>query len=589
VLGGLLVGLVGGAFGVSGCEDPPELERVAPPTIDREAAEALKASAYREALELALPKIRAALAAADPLAAWQLGFAPAASPPLSTADRKALERLLEPALTAVAEINETYLPGAEVVILRQLRFGLTRINDDLHRRAHVQRDAMVGLAAVDAYLDELRYRLLIDSCDTGCESLPAALAEDVADLSRQLGAASSPGVVHAAAEARARAGEARALASKPATAKREQLRAGLETLSRACEAYATWLDELAGKLESARGPAKPAGTQAEGRVPAESTGVERAAAPQQWADNPKPRAVADPVARLPAIIGAPSLVRLFSVEERIDLVPAPAFTEIERHVARWQVLREAMLDPTQRDAPEEPATVVDVDRCTAALERLRQGLATVPEVAPPVLDCPRYVALLGDEPRTQGQLLLDLLDSGVIEPQRRALRAEELIEVALVSGQWSTQVHTHLRRIMLLARLSEPAASALALREGRHALCWAEAALWIHAELGPPEEVALTLGGPCADLGDAASITARVTGDPRGALAGFGLSRIGDEPARMVGFDRFFWAPLGTMQTLATPKGMHPDEFTLPDDPAPAPEVPVQLEFENLSAPPPEK
>lgn len=560
-LAGLLVGLVGlggllGLGGLSGCEDPPEVERVAPPTVDREASEALKASAYREALEQALPTVRATLMAAEPLAAYQLGLAPAASPPLRTADRRALDRLLEPSQKALAELDESYLPGAEVVIVRLLRFGLTRLNDELHRRARTQRDPMIGLIAVDAYLDELRYRMLIDSCDAACESLPAALAEDVADLSRQLGAASSSGVVHAAAEARARASEARALASKPATAKREQLRAGLETLALACEAYGVWLDELGGKLSSAP--------------------------PQLWPDNPKPRAVADPVARLPAIIGMPTLVRMFSVEERIDLDPGLAFAQIERHVARWEVLRESMLDPKQRDAADEPATPVDVARCEATLDRLRLGLATVPEVEPPVLDCQRYVDLLGDEPRSSGLLLLDLLDLGVIEPQRRALRATELPEVALIGGQWSTQVHMHLRRIMLLARLSEPAASALALREGRRALCWAEAALWIHAELGAPDEVALTLGGPCADLGDVATITARVTGDPRGALAGFGLSLIGDEPARMVGFDRFFWAPLGTMTMLATPKGLHPDEFTLPDEPAPPAELPVQVDFEKL-------
>lgn len=548
---------------MSGCEDPPELERVAPPAVDREAAEALKASAYREALERALPIVRAALAAADPLAAYQLGLAPAASPPLTTAERRALERLLEPSLTALSEIDESYLPGAEVVIVRLLRFASTRLNDELNRRARTQRDPMVGLTAVDAYLDELRYRLVIDGCDAACESLPGALAEDVAELSRQLGAASSAGVVYAAGEARARASEARSLAGKPATAKREKLRAGLETLALACEAYAAWLDELAGKLETA--PAK------------------------RWSDNDKPRAVADRVARLPAIVGATALVRLLSVEERIDLAPGPAFAEIERHVARWEALRASMLDPKQLEGLEDPAAVVDVARCEAALDRLRQGFAKVSEaseIEPPVLDCPRYVDLLGDEPRTQAQLLLDLLDWGVIEPQRRALRASELPEVALVGGQWSTQVHTHLRRIMLLARLSEPAATALALHEGRTALCWAEAALWVHAELGPTEEVALTLGGPCADLGDAASITARVTGDPRGALAGFGLSLIGDEPARMVGFDRFFWAPLGTMRTLATPKGMHPDAFTLPDDPQPAAETPVKVEFENLSSRP---
>lgn len=550
----MLVGLL--SLLLAGCEDPPELERKEPP-VDREAAEALKATAYREALDLALPTVRAALVAADPLAAWQLGLGPAASPPLTAADRLALDKLLEPSLESLAEIDEAHLPGAQIVIVRLLRFGLTRLNDDLHRRPRTQRDPNVGLASVDAYLDELRYRLVIDGCDAACESMPAALAEDVAELGRQLGAASDAGVVHAAAEARARAREARSLASKPATAKRESLRAGLETLALACEAYAAWLDELATKLEAG-------------------------APPQHWSDSSKLRATADPVARLPAIVGAPALVRMFSVEERIDLNPAPAFAEIERHVARWQALRETMIDAEALAASEDLAAVVDVARCEAALERLRTGLAAVPEVESPVLDCGRYVSVLGDEPRSQAQLLLDLLDLGVIEPQRRSLRVGELPEIGLIGGQWSTQVHTHLRRVMLLARLSEPAATSLALREGQHALCWAEAALWIHAQLGPPEEVALTVGGPCAELGDAATITARVTGDPRGALAGFGLSLIGDEPARMVGFDRFFWAPLGTMKLLSTPQGMHPDAFTLPDDPAPTPDPEVAVEFEKL-------
>jgi hypothetical protein len=62
-------------------------------------------------------------------------------------------------------------------------------------------------------------------------------------------------------------------------------------------------------------------------------------------------------------------------------------------------------------------------------------------------------------------------------------------------------------------------------------------------------------------------------------MSGYGLSLIGDEPARMVGFDRFFWAPLGLMQTLATPIGMHPDEFTLPDEPrGEPPKVDVTIE-----------
>lgn len=539
----------------SGCEDPPEQQRVEAPEIDREAKEALKATAHREALEQALPAIRATLVFADPLAAYQAGLAPAASPPLRPQEREKLWSLLEPTLKSLAEIDESYLPGAEVVILRQMRFALTRLNDDLRRRARTLRDPMVGLELVRQNLDELRYRLLMDQCDAACESLPAALAQDVESLGPALDAASVAGVRLAAARARARAGEARALAGKPATAQREALRTGLEALALACDAYGAWLEALAPTLETAE--------------------------LQTWTDTPKSSKPTSGVARLPTIVGAAALVRWLSVEERVDLVPGPAFAEIERHVKRWEAMRAELLKG--EPPPDSPAAIVDVARCEAVLDRIQKALAAVPEIeAAPVFDCGRYVALLGDEPRTDAQLVLDVLDFGVIEPQRRALRAKELPEIALIAGQWSAQVHVHLRRIMLLARMSEPAATALALAEGRRALCLAEAALWIHGELGPAEEVALTIGGPCTDLGDAATITERVTGDPRGALAGFGLSLIGDEPARMVGFDHFFWAPLGTMKQLSTPKGTHPDAFTLPDDPQRAPEPEVKVELERL-------
>jgi hypothetical protein len=544
---------------LGGCKDPPaQPERVPPPKIASDEDEALEAEAYREALERALPEARAALIAADPLAAWRVGLAPEgwAAPPLSPARRRELERVVEPARAALAEIDESYLPGAEVVILRLMRFAFARLNDDLHRRPRIRQDPMLGLHEVGDHLDELRYRLVHGECERSCEALPGALADEVQSLRRQLRAASIPAVEHAAGRARSLADEARSLAAKPAASEREQLRSGLEQLARACEEHGAWLTELAARLPDA---------------------------PQhQWSAKPaaKPASEAE-IRRLPAILGAGALIRRLSVEERVDLVPGPAFAEIERHVGRWQSLRAALVgegDPLADDAPAP----VDLARCEAALERLRAGLEAVPEVDAPELDCARYLAVLGDEARSEAQLVLELLDLAVIEPQRRALRAKELPEVALVSGSWSRQVHTHLRRVMLLARLSEPAASALALREGRRALCWAEAALWIHAQLGPPEDVALTVGGPCVDLGEAEAITARVTGDPRGALAGVGLSLIGDEPARMVGFDRFFWAPLGMMKMLSTPKGMHPDTYSLPDDPAPAPEPEVDLKLEPL-------
>lgn len=542
-----------GALALLGCKDPPEIQRVPPPEIHRDKAEALTTEAHREALELALPKVRSLLMAADPLAAWQLGLAPAASPPLGRADRRALERRLAPVNEALGEIDESRLPGADVVVLRLLRFALARINDDLRRRSPAAEDPMVALHRLAANLDELSYRLLIDDCDEHCEALPGALAEDVDELAPRLIAASRVGVEHAAGRARELASRSRELAGNALAAERAPLRANLDTLASALDRHASWLDELATKLDAA--PAR------------------------NWPEPHEERKPEQPVARLPALIGADSLIRRLSVEQRIDLVPPRAFAEIERMVRRWQTLRETLIE---QDVPEPKPTVVDVARCEAALTRVRDGLAQIDDVEPPALDCGRYVAWLGGATRDDGALILDLIDYGMIEPQRRKLRAAELPEVALVTGEWSTLVHTHLRRVMLLARLGEPAATAQALTEGRLALCWAEAALWVHAQLGPPEDVALSVGGPCVELGDAAAITAAVTGDPRGSLRGFGLSLIGDEPARMVGFDRFFWAPLGTMKLLATPKGMHPDTFTLPDDPAPPETPPPEVKIEPL-------
>jgi hypothetical protein len=550
---------------LSACKQPPEIDqqRVDAPAINRGEADALKTQAYQEAIERALPPVRAALIAADPIAAWQTGLGQADSPVLRPAQRRELEQLAEAAQQAINEIDESYLPAAEVVILRAVRFAFGRLNDDLDRRSRAQQDPMVGLHAVAAALDELRYRLLHDDCDAQCQALPAALAQDVASLRGQLSAASIAGATHAAIVSDTLAREARALAAKPlvAAADHEPLRLGLEQLASAMDEHHTWLEQLAAALPNAtqshEWTAKPAPLQ-----PGGVTSVER----------------------LPAIVGAAALTRRLSVEERIDLAPTPAFAEIERHVVRWQALREALLgdsdpDLLARDLPKP----VDAARCEASMTRLRAGLEATPEFDAPTLDCGRYVALLGADPRSDGQLVLDLLDFGVIEPQRRALRALELPEIALVSGQWSTQVHLQLRRIMLLARLSEPAASARAVDAGRQALCWAEAALWIHAQIGPPSEVALTIGQPCADLGDADTISARVSGDPRGALVGFGLSLIGDEPARMVGFDRFYWAPLGLMKMLATPKGMHPDAYSLPDDPVVGPDPEVEVKLEQLN------
>ena len=70
--------------------------------------------------------------------------------------------------------------------------------------------------------------------------------------------------------------------------------------------------------------------------------------------------------------------------------------------------------------------------------------------------------------------------------------------------------------------------------------------------------------------------------DPRGGLRGLGLSMIGDEPAAMAGFDRFWWAPLGLMRMLATPAGTHPDEFSLPTETPRHKSGEIKVEVEDI-------
>lgn len=547
------------------CQDPPSSQvRVPPPAPrDEQAAQQLRQDAHKEALELALESARTALIAVDPLAAYQTGLAPAGSPPLETAERSKVRRIVEPARTALSEIEEAQLPPHEVVILRVLRFALSRAHDELQRRSPTREDPVAGLALLRAQLDELDYRLLHDDCDAACVAAVDALAADASALRRRLVASSSAGLERAMNDCTALAARVRALAQIEIVVAQDELPAKLETLALALDEHRTWLDSVGEALPRAQ--------------------------VREWTAKPLQFDAAGPdeIQRLPDIHGQVALIRRFSVEERIDLSPERAFAQTLRYVGRWEAMQQAMLGDAA--APEDLPALLDQARCEAALERVRAALEGVEDLDAPRFDCARYLSLRrpaepgGGAVLTEAELILDILDAGVIEPQRRELRSKELPELALVSGQWSLEVHRHLRRVMVLARLDEPAATLAALSAGRSALCLAAATLWVHAELGPPEQLAKVLGPRCAMLGDIEAVRAQVLADPRASLGGFGLSLIGDEPARMVGFDRFFWAPLGLMKTLATPQGMHPDNFSLPDDPAPPPEPELEVQVEELN------
>ncbi|NVB42157.1 hypothetical protein G6O69_30320 [Pseudenhygromyxa sp. WMMC2535] len=558
----------------SGCERTPEADdtKVDPPADAqaREQHEALKREAHKEALAAALRSGRSVFIAADPLGAYAAGRAPAAPPPLSLADRQALRERLEIAKRDAGEIDERYLDPPEVVILRTLRFGLTRLYDELERHPQLRLDPQAGLRAVAETLDELEYRLLGADCDAACLELPAGLAADLPTLRDQLEGASLPALSGAKATATQLAARARGLAQRSAGVRGEDLDdAQGEALARDLAALAAALDEHAAWLATA-----------EAAVP-------KASASAAWTDEAPPLRPGgvEELVRMPAHLGARALRRRLSVGERVDLDLERAVADGERFIGRWEAIETQLIGAeTSAEAvlAEDPAAPPSVARCEALVERIREDLAAVEEVAAPELDCARFVQLHTPEAIPEGALALEILDRAVIEPQRRKLRGEELPELALIRGRWSEDVHRHLRRIMLLSRIEHPQARAQAVIEGREALCLSTAALWIHAERGAPAD--LTLGPACAMLGDPAAIDARVSADPDAALTGFGLSLIGDEPARMVGFDRFFWAPLGLMKTLSTPPGMHPDAFVLPDDPMPAPEPAIDVKVETFGA-----
>ena len=538
---------------------------------EREDAREFRRRAHANAFEAALPVARAALEAAEPMTAWQAGLGPPALPVVELGARLGLSDKVDAAEQAIGEIDEGYLEPAQIVILRALRFGLGAHHDELERRPRFRQDPVAPLTATEAVLDELRYRLVHADCDAACEGLASELALALPNTRAQLAAASPAGAAAAEREAARLAASARALAGRltptdpasPLHGRHPTLAAGLEQLAAALDEHHAWLGELRGALPNAT-------------------------ATHVWTAKPaliRPGGVAA-VERLPDVVGAQALSRRLAVEERVILDPDADVTRVANHVRRWAKLRAELLPP-ERTSPS-PAAPVDALRCEAALARLTAQLAPIEGVAAPVaLDCGRYAALLGDAPLDDADLTLSLLDDAVIEPQRRALRAAELPEIALVEGQWSPLVHRHLRRVMLLANAADPAALDRALDHGTRALCLAEAALWIHTELGLARAARDAVGSKCSILdADPVALADRVLGDPRAALAGFGLSLIGDEPAQMVGFDRFFWAPLGLMHTLATPQGMHPDNFSLPSagEAGPAGDPgPTDLKFEDLT------
>ncbi len=515
------------------CQEPPPGKVHADPTTSeqpREDRAELTREAHREAMARLIEDAIGPLERADPIGAATIGRGSLGLPPLALGDRSAVQGVFDPIWAQANEIDESALEPADVIVLRTIRFALGRMHDDLVRRPKLRSEPLVAVRAIEELVDALLGSSLSGSC-SDCARAFEEVARVLPSVDQQLAEASLAQAEHARRRTLALIERLDAVGSRPGI--------GGPALDKAKAALREHEARLATLIASL--PDAPVG---------------------DWtstSSGPRPAGIR----RLPDVLGERALVRMLGSEERLDEPPARLWALTKAHVRRWTTMRAELVGPEPIVDPPGP---VDLQRCSAALDRLRTGLAAIPEIRPPELDCQTWLAIRGDRARSEGELVLELLDDAVIEPQRRALRAQELPTIALIRGQWSGEVHRHLRRVMLLARLDERAAKARALDEGRRALCLASAALWIHARLGPADEVQLVLGPECADLGSAQEVTQMVLGDPRGALTGLGLALIGDEPAAMAGFERFWWAPLGLMRTLATPPGMHPDAHELPSE-----------------------
>ena len=508
----------------------------------REAGPALTQAAHRRAWAEALPSARAALAALDPLAAFRSGHGPAAKPPLTLAARAELRERVAEARRQLDGIDEAALLAEDGRRLRALRFALDRAHDELHRRPQARLDPVAALAEIDELLATLRLGLLRGDCGD-CLALVAGLDDDLLALRHRLTAASPPAVAAAVVRGRALAEDAASLAEAPALAgedgRDKALREAVASLVPALEAHAAWLEQVAAALPDADHHLWTADPPPLGPPPARRPTADA------------PAGAAQRVERLPAVLGARALLRRSSVEARLELDPPRDLARITGHARRWQAMHEELVGAEA--LPDGEARELHLPRCEAALARLRNQLAAVAELPEPQLDCRRYLASARLRPLTAAELTLALVDAALVEPRRRAQRAAAPPELALIAGDWATPVHRHLRRVMILAQLDEPAALSAALVAGRRDLCLAGAALWIHAELGPADALAAGLGPACADLtADAAALRERVVADPRASLAGFGLSLIGDDPSQLAAYDRFAWVPLGLVPVLAS-------------------------------------
>ena len=528
--------LVGLAL-VAGCRD--DEQEKSPPAAKPDPAE-FRAQAHRQAFDRLVPLAQATLQPADPVAAAQRGLAELAAPPLSLTRRAAIDPAYDTAWLEAQDIDGDALEPAPAMLLKAIRFALTRVHDQRGKNDPARTDLGWAIHEAERFVSALEWDATADACPP-CNAALAGLGSELAAAGRILGASSQPSLQASHADLLALRGRIEAL-STAVPSLRDGARATNAELTTLADAVQTQL----------------------GQLPATATTT--------WREAVRP-AGGKKLARLPNRLGAETLRRRLDVEESVTMPLERAFTRLGPAVGRLQHMRDAV--PPAVKAASDPPAPVTVARCQPALERIREWAGRHPRLTAGNVDCEQLVRRLGPEPMTDAQLLLALVRWGLVEPARLARMRDEAAVLALVTGRIAPDSQAHATTIAVLAGMEESAALILALDGAHHAVCLAATALWIHAELGTDAALTQRLESECAQRPPDQWI-ADAEARPRRALAGLGLMHMGTGPAEVVALERYWWAPIGMVADLANPPRPN-------DRPDPA----VRVHIESLEPDPP--
>ncbi len=495
--------------------------------LDKESATTFSNAAHARALDRLVPLATKVFSVHDPVAAARAGQGDLRPPSLGIAARSVTRDLLRLALREAGGIDETHLVPDRVVILRAIRFGLNRINDEIERQPWMRNDPTVFYARTEDFLDEVEYRMTTGSCSL-CDAELDAL-QIVLNHRSEYSSTSMAGL-----------GAAIDLHSH-LIHRLENLASHAPSPLRA--AINDQTSKLIKKLEN-RG--------ARLRSLADTRLSE--ASEHTWTAPPRPRVV-DPQKtwRLPDRLGSRTLIRRLGVEHSITATPHSLLAGVQKNLGRLANMGRGL--PSLEHQHRSPS----IGQCEQILSPMKDWLRRHPNFDSADLPCATLVDAVTDRSLSDASFRLAILDLQIIEPMRRTVRRKAFPPLAILRGQGSRRAHLRLREIMLLfAGYGAPTTTRQALHDAREDLCLAGTALWVHGDLGDSEANKTWHALHCTEFSFEHQQT-QALGNPRLALQGLGLAILSDTPRDFIGLDRFYWAPVGIMPLLATPSGQYPD------------------------------